>query len=168
MLGSGFGVQYDRMVGRAGAKAGLIGAAVGAVLTVLSIVLGGQSPALGRVGGGLIVLAYVGTGLLAGSFLAVPRSAGMGARAGALAGLIGGAGSGVVWVIAVLMRMTQVRWDGWVPIIGLREMSPPAGLGMPAEVMAMLLGGVCGLISLFVGAGLGAAGGAVLGIAKRD
>jgi len=154
------------MVGRAGAKAGLIGAAVVAVLTVLSVLLGRPSPVLGRVGGGLIALAYVGIGVLAAFFQTAPRSAGIGARAGALAGLIAGAGSGTVWVIAALVRMIQVSWDGLVPIIGLREVPPPADLGVTAEVLAILIGGVCGLTSLIAGAGLGALGGAILGAAR--
>lgn len=155
------------MIGKAGLKAGLIGAAVGVVLTVSSVLLGRQSPILGRVGGGLILLAYVGAGLLAAFFLTSPRSAGVGARAGALAGLIGGAGSGIAWAVAVAVRMIQVSWDGLRPIIGLREM-PPAGPGVTAEAMAIVIGSMCGLTSLLCGAGLGAVGGAIFGAARHN
>jgi hypothetical protein len=156
------------MVGRAGAKAGLIGAGVAAALTVLTLLLGGPSPILGRVGGGLVLLTYVGVGVLAAFFLTAPRSARMEARAGLLGGLIGGAGSGIVWVIAALVRMTQVSWDGWVPIIGLREMPSPANVGLTPGALGALIGGLCFLTSLVAGAGLGAIGGAVFGAARRD
>jgi hypothetical protein len=156
------------MAGKAGLKAGLIGAAGVGVLTVLSVLLSGPWPILGRVGGGLIMLAYIGSGLLAGLFLAAPRSAGMGARAGALAGLIGGAGSGIVWIIAVVARVTQISWDGIMPVVGLREMPQPTDLGVTAEMLAVMIGGLCFLTSLLAGAGLGAIGGAVFGAARRD
>ncbi len=154
------------MARRAGAKAGLIGAAVGAVLTVLSILLGGPSPVLGRIGGGLVLAAYAGIGVLAAFFLTAPRSARMGAGAGALAGLIGGAGSGIVWAIAALARMTQVTWNGLVPIIGFREMPSPADVGLTPGTLAVLIGGLCFLTSLIAGSGFGALGGAILGAAR--
>lgn len=156
------------MVGKAGLKAGPIGAALTAVLTLLSILLGGPSPILGRVGGGLVLMAYAAAGVLAALWLSPPRGAGMGARAGALAGLIGGVGSGIVWAIAAILRVTQVSWDGLVPIIGLREMPQLADLGIGVGTLAAMVGGLCGLTSLLAGAGLGAIGGAILGAAKRD
>lgn len=156
------------MAGRAGLKAGPIGAAVIAVLTVLSILLGGPSPILGRMGGGLILVAYAAAGALAAFFLSPPRSAVMGARAGALAGLFAGAGSGIVWFIAAIVRIAQVSWDGWTPIVGLREMPPPADVGLTSGALAALIGGLCFGTSLIAGASLGAIGGAVFSTARRD
>ncbi len=156
------------MVRKAGLKAGLIGAAVVAVLTVLSIVLGGPAPILGRVGGGLALLAYVGTGVLAGFFLAAPRTAGEGARAGALAGLIGGAGGGGVWGMAAAVRAALSVWRDIIPFVDLRQLRLPADVDLGMGIGAVMIGSLCFLTSLLVGAGVGAVGGAILGAAKRD
>jgi hypothetical protein len=155
------------MAGKAGLKAGLIGAVVVALLTALSILLGGALPILGRVFGGLVLLAYAGVGALAGSFLAVPRTAGRGARAGAIAGLIGGAGGGVVWVVAAAIRTALAVWGDIIPFIDLQRIQQPTGPGGGMETLAVMIGGLC-LTSLVAGIGAGAVGGAIFGAAKRD
>ena len=81
------------MAGKAGLKAGLIGTAVMLMTTLINQFL--------PISGGLVyaicgvnMLIYAGIGVLAGFFLASPRTPGKGAGAGAIAGLISGGISG--------------------------------------------------------------------------
>ena len=161
------------MTGKAGLKAGLIGAAVILVLTLLS-----QIPAVGCICCGATWLAYAGIGALAGFFLAPPRSAGSGAGAGAIAGLVSGLVSGVLWIIILAVQMAITGTGDIVSAIDpetMRQLSE-LGVDISPEMFALfsgvggvaLVGGMCCLTSLAAGAGLGAIGGAIFAAVKSD
>lgn len=164
------------MSGKAGLKAGLIGAGALFMLALVNIV-SALIPAvpIGCVCCGVQILVYAGAGLLAGSFLAPPRSAGAGAGAGALAGAISGLGAGIggiiTSIIQVLTGLAAAQTDQLMKQLiesGLLEpgMLPPTaapGLGSVA-----INGAICCLGSLVIGAALGAIGGAIFAAAKKD
>jgi len=161
------------MTGKAGLKAGLIGAAIVFVLTLLS-----QIPAVGCVCCGLNWLSYAGIGALAAYFLAPPRSAGAGAGAGAIAGLISGAIGGLIWTVIMAIKMAITGTGNLVSTIDPQTMQQLAELGVDISpemfaafsgVVGMAIaGGMCCLTGLAVGAGLGAIGGAIFAAAKPD
>jgi hypothetical protein len=64
-------------------KAGLIGAAVAVVLSLLGLV-----PCLGCITSVLALVLYVGVGVLTATWMKPPRDAGKGAGGGAIAGLV--------------------------------------------------------------------------------
>jgi len=86
------------VAGKAGLKAGLIGTAVMLVWTVIGRFLP-MSGGLVWVSAGVSLLMYAGIGVLAGFFLAPPRTPGKGAGAGAIAGLVSGVIAGVVGIV---------------------------------------------------------------------
>lgn len=161
------------MTGKAGLKAGLIGAAIVFVLTLLS-----KIPAVGCICCGLNWLSYAGIGALAGYFLAPPRSAGAGAGAGAIAGLISGAIGGLIWTIILAIQIAIAGTGDLVSAIDPQTMRQLAELGVDIspEMFAIfsgvggvvIAGGMCCLTGLAVGAGLGAIGGAIFAAAKPN
>lgn len=159
------------MTGQAGLKAGLIGAAVLLVLTLLS-----QIPAVGCICCGVSLLAYAGVGVLAGFFLTPPRSAGIGAGAGAIAGVISGVVAGVVQAL-VLAVQTLIAGPGeFASLLDPEQMRQLSELGVDPETFAaftgtggVALGGaLCCLSSLAIGAVLGAIGGAIFAAVKAE
>ena len=166
------------MTGKAGLKAGLIGAAVMLVLTVASQLLA-RLPGTECVGCACCALpwlVYAGIGALAGFFLIPPRAAGTGAGAGAIAGLISGAVSGVVSIIIMAIQMALAGTGELVSYIDPQQMRQLAELGIDPEMLAIFSGaggvaiggGLCCMTSLAVGAGLGAIGGAIFAAVKSD
>jgi hypothetical protein len=161
------------MTGKAGLKAGLIGAAIILVLTLLS-----QIPTVGCVCCPLTFLVYAGIGALAGFFLTPPRTAGAGAGAGAIAGLISGAVSGLAWSIIMAIQMALTGSEEIVSAIDPQAMQQLAELGVDIdpEMLALfsgaggvaLAGSMCCLTGLAVGAGMGAIGGAIFSAAKAN
>lgn len=159
------------MAGKAGLKAGLIGAGIVLVLTLLS-----QIPTVGCVCCGLSWLAYAGIGALAGFFLTPPRAAGTGAGAGAIAGLISGAVGGIVWIIIMAIQVAVTGTGDIMSAIDPQTMRQLLELGIDPEIfgsfsgvgVVAIAGGMCCLTGLAVGAGLGAAGGAIFAAAKSD
>ncbi len=157
------------MVGKAGLKAGLIGVAVMVMITLINQfllleVLAGNI-ALSVANCGVSVVLYAGIGVLAGFFLAPPRSAGNGAKAGAIAGLI----SAVISVALGLVIM-GVRVASGAPLPGVtaEQMEQMAQAGMDMGRLFLLsssLGAVCGAA---LGAGAAAGGGATLAAIKPD
>ena len=148
------------MAGKAGLKAGLIGAAVLLVITVLNQLL--------QISGGLVyvicgvnMLIYAGIGVLAGFFLAPPRTPRQGAGAGAIAGLLSGGISGVVGFIILTIRMA--RGMGY-PGLDPQQMEQLAQSGLDPKLLA-IPGVVCGMA---IGAGMAAIGGAILAAVKSD
>ena len=148
------------MAGKAGLKAGLIGAAVLLVITVLNQLL--------QISGGLVyvicgvnMLIYAGIGVLAGFFLAPPRTPRQGAGAGAIAGLLSGGISGVVGFIILTIRMA--RGMGY-PGLDPQQMEQLAQSGLDPKLLA-IPGVVCGMA---IGAGMAAIGGAILAAVKPD
>ena len=160
------------MTGKAGVKAGLIGAAVLVVLALLNLI---PVPFLGCVCCALILLAYVGIGVLAGYYLTPPRTAGAGAGAGAIAGLISGAAFGIASIIISVVQ-TAIGVAGAVVDPELMRQFTELGVDIDPEILTLFTGaggvavggGLCCLGSLAIGAALGAIGGAIFGAAKSD
>lgn len=161
------------MSGKAGLKAGLIGAAVALVLTLLA-----QIPLPFVCCGCSIVtlLAYAGSGVLAGAFLPAPRDAGSGAGAGAIAGLISGLVSGLVWIAVLIIQMLITGTGDIMQGLDPQTIQQINDLGWDPTAVAWLSGGLgmavvsggCCLTNLALGAGLGAVGGVIFGAAKPD
>jgi len=146
------------MAGKAGLKAGLIGAVVmtGAVLVNHLLLTIGGNMALSLTICGVTTLLYAGIGALAGFFVAPPRTAGKGAAAGAIAGLIGGAISVTVGVILILTGVSKA--------LDPQQMQQLAELGMNPALIT-LPSAVCGMGA---GSGAAAAGGAILAAVRSD
>jgi len=148
------------VAGKAGLKAGLIGTAVMLVITLINQFLP-ISGALVYAICGVNMLIYAGIGVLAGFFLAPPRTPGKGAGAGAIAGLISGGISGVVGSI-----LMSIRWARGMGIPGLdpQQMQQLADSGIDPRMFA-IPGVICGLA---IGSGLAAIGGAIFAAVKSD
>ncbi len=159
------------MTGKAGLKAGLIGAAIIFVLTLLS-----QIPGVGCFCCGLNWLSYAGIGVLAAYFLSPPRSAGTGAGAGAIAGLISGGLGGLVWTVIMAIQVAITGTGDIMSAIDPQTMRQLLDLGIDPDMFAIFsgVGGVaiggamCCLTGLAVGAGMGAIGGAIFAAAKPN
>jgi hypothetical protein len=165
------------MAGKAGFKAGLIGAGVLLVLTLAPMIqyLVPQAGFLGCVCCGLELLVYAGAGVLGAYYLAPPRAAGPGAGAGAIAGLVSGVGAGLGQTVTSVVgqatgataQQTQEMMRQLAELglfdPGMIPASQAAGWGGVATASIM-----CCLGSLAIGAALGAVGGAILAAAKAD
>jgi len=148
------------MAGKAGLKAGLIGVAVLLMITVINNLLP-ISGGLVYVMCGVSMLIYAGIGVLAGFFLAAPRTAGKGAGAGAIAGLISGGINGVVGYVIISIRLAQgLGYPGLDP----QQMQQLTEMGMDPQLFA-IPGAICGMA---IGAGLAAIGGAIFAAVKPD
>jgi len=148
------------MAGKAGLKAGLIGTAVLLATTLLNQVLP-ISGALVYVLCGVNMLIYAGIGVLAGLFLAPPRTTGAGAGAGAIAGLISGTISGVVGLVIATVQLS--RGMG-IPGLDPQQMQQLTAGGMDPRVF-LIPGTICGMA---IGSGMAAIGGAILAAVKQD
>jgi len=162
------------MAGKAGLKAGLIGAAVMLVLTLLNLI---PIPALGCICCGVQLLAYVAVGALAGYFLVPPRAAGTGAGAGAIAGLITGAAGGLVGIVVAAIRMATGAPGTGIPGVDPEVLRQLRDLGVDPRTLGRFTrgwigvgvgGGLCCLAGLAIGAGLGAIGGVIFAAAKSE
>ncbi len=146
-------------------KAGLIGAAVAVVFSLLGLV-----PCLGCITSVLALVLYVGVGVLAATWMRPPRDPGKGAGSGAVAGLITALGGGITSVIVSAVRFTV--GGGQAAIRRQFDQLPPQlleqwrDLGLDPGMMARpgwAIGSsvlCCGL-RLLLAAALGAAGGAI-------
>jgi len=154
------------MAGKAGLKAGAIGVIVMVVWTVIGrLVPAISSGVMMYVSCGISSLLYLGTGVLAGVFLVSPRTMGKGATAGAIAGLIAGGGGSILGVVIMLI---QVGSTGIIPGLNPDQAQLLAESNMDPTMLS-LVGGVCGVgLALALGAGLGAAGGAISAALKGD
>ena len=154
------------MSGNAGLKAGLIGAAILLVITLLN-----QIPVAfsGCVCCLAAWLAYVGVGALAGHFTPPPRTAGTGAGAGAIAGLISGAVRGLVFGIVMAIQTAVNGTADALSMLDPETLRQLNELGVDPETFSVLtgVGGValagvfCCMGALIAGAALGALGGAL-------
>jgi hypothetical protein len=161
------------VTGKAGLKAGLIGAAVVLVMTLLNQI---RIPGIGCVCCPLTLLAYAGIGVLAGYFLVPPRTPGTGAGAGAIAGLTSGAIGGIVWIIALAIQMAMMDTTDIMANIPPETLRQLTEVGVDPDVFATfsgaggvaLVGGMCCLTGLAAGAGLGAIGGAIFSAIKSE
>jgi len=161
------------MAGKAGLKAGLIGAAVLLVLVLLSLI---PVPALNCICCGVQLIAYLGIGVLGGFFLAPPRSALAGAGAGAIAGLISGLVAAVAQTVVMAIQAATTDRSQLLSMLDPEMLRQLSELGIDLDTFTALTGtgGValasvmCCAGSLALGAALGAAGGAILAAAKHD
>lgn len=151
-----------------GLKAGLIGAGVGIVFGLLSLI-----PAIGCCFNLAMFLVYVLAGVLAALWIPPIRSAGAGAAQGAIAGLITGIGSSVVGVIRALIFAVK----GGMPIDPTTmEQLEKSGIEIDPAVWefttgtggAVLSGVICCVGGLAMGVILGAIGGAIFASVKKD
>lgn len=146
-------------------KAGLIGAAVAVVLTLLGLV-----PCVGCFTSILSLVLYIGVGVLTARWMEPPQDAGKAAGGGAVAGMITALGGGITNVIVSAVRFTV--GGGQAAIIRQLQQLPPEirdvwrDLGIDPRMLARpgyAIGGsalCCGL-GLVLAAALGAAGGAI-------
>ena len=165
------------MAGKAGLKAGLIGAAVIFVITLLSLIpmLLPKASTLNCVCCGLEFIVFAGIGVLAGFFLTPPREAGAGAGAGAVAGLVSGLVDGVLSIIIAAIQVAVVGTD-FVSVLDPEQIKMLTDLGVDPSSFATFSGwggvaiggGLCCVGYLVIGAALGAIGGAIFAAAKSD
>jgi hypothetical protein len=162
------------MPGKAGLKAGLIGAAAMLVLTLLGLI---PLAMLKCVCCGADLLAYAGIGVLAGFFLTPPRTAGTGAGAGAIAGLISGAAAGLINIVVGAIRVATRGPVGSIPAIDPEVLRQFREYGVDPREFARFTqgwsgvgigGSLCCLGSLAIGAALGAIGGAIFAAVKAE
>ena len=166
------------MSGKAGLKAGLIGAGALFLITLPNLLptFLPPIPCLGCICCGLPLLAYAGVGVLAGFFITPPRDAGAGAGAGAIAGLISAVGSTIAWMITMGLQMLISGTQDVMSTLDPEMIRQISELGISPEMFAALsgvtglfiAGGMCCLVSLALGAGLGALGGLIFGATKPD
>jgi hypothetical protein len=152
-----------------GVKAGLVGAAVAVLLSLMRIV-----PCIGCLASILGLALYVGVGMLAAYWLIPPRTIGDGAGAGAIAGLITALAGGVVSTIVGAVQFTLMGG----PEAVMRQI-PPESLrqleqaGVDPRIFASL-GGIlgveatCCVAGLVIAAVLGAIGGMIMASAKSN
>jgi hypothetical protein len=110
-------------------------------------------------------LLYLGIGVLAGLLLASPRTSGKGATAGAVAGLIAGGGGSILGAVIMII---QISSTGTIPGLNPEQAQMLAESNMDPTLLSSI-SAVCGVgIALLLGAGLGAAGGAISAALKGD
>ena len=154
-----------------GLKAGLIGAGVGLVLSLIGLI-----PIVGCCTAIIGLLVYAGAGVLAAYWLTPPRSAGTGAGVGAIAGLISGVGGSVVTTISAIIQGIMGTTTDALALVDPQIMEQLVDAGIDPEMFAMFTGTAGGIIggamccvgSLAIGAALGAIGGAIMAAAKPD
>jgi len=154
---------------KAGLKAGLVGAGVAVVLSLLGLL-----PCLGCIAVFLGLLSYVGVGMLAAYWLEPPRTTGDGAGAGAIAGLIAAVVGGVVNMILGAIQFTLLGGPR-----AMMSQFPPDVLeqlrvtGIDPRIFASMggvlaTGAICCSVGLVLAVLLGAVGGAIMAAAKPD
>jgi hypothetical protein len=157
------------MIGKAGLKAGLIGAAVMIAVTLINqfllLELVAGNIALSLVSCGVSVVLYAGTGVLAGLFLAPTRTPGNGAKAGAIAGLLS-----AIISVALGVVIMAVRSASGAPIPGLspEQLEMMAEQGMDAGRLVLISGTAGAVCGAAIGAGAAAGGGAIIAAIKPD
>lgn len=154
------------MAGKAGLKAGMIGIVVLLLITLVDQFLP-MTGILRWVSMGVSLIVYAGIGVLAGIFLAPPRTPGKGAGAGAIAGLLGGLVAGVVGIAIVI-----VQYAGGGDIRGLtpeqmRQIQQVRDMGVQPVMFGLMSspGVVC---VMAIGSGLAAIGGAIYAAVRPD
>jgi hypothetical protein len=153
------------VTGKAGLKAGLIGAVILVVMTLINqFVLLSISQVFTWISCGINLLIYAALGALAGFFLVPPRTPRMGAGAGAIAGLISGVVSSVV---GTGLLIAQVASGKGIPGVDPQQMQLLTESGMDPAMLVVpgAIGALCGLA---LGAGLAAIGGAIFAAVKPD
>lgn len=149
-------------------KAGLIGAGVLVVLNLLGLIRFVSCLVIP-----LTLLAYVGIGVLAASYMPPPRAAGSAAGQGALAAIVASVIGGIVqWILTAVQASTVNVADviSQLPPETLQQLEQ-AGID-PATLfgggVAALAGFICCSVGVLVAVALGAVGGAIYGAAKQS
>jgi hypothetical protein len=146
-----------------GLKAGAIGAAVAVVLTLLGLI-----PVVGCCFSILILVLWIGVGVLAGYFgKSDPmQTAGEAAKAGAVAGAITALGGGLVSTIIAIIRVAMGQTAqalSQIPPEQLRQLRQagvdPALFSSAGGVIG--IASCCCLVGILLAAALGAGGGAL-------
>ncbi len=153
-------------------KAGLIGAAVAVLVSLLGVI-----PCLGCVASLLSLVLYVVVGILAAAWVKPRRDPGKAAGAGAVAGVITALGGGITSVLVTVIRYGFGR--GHIGMMRqLRQLPPEVlemwrDLGLDPTTMASppwAIGSsaVCCGLGVLLGAALGAAAGAITASLQGD
>lgn len=153
------------MVGKAGLKAGLIGILVIVVWSLFAQLVLTLSGVLACASSGVSALLYAGIGVLAGFFLAVPRTAGNGAKAGAIAGVVSGFVGSLVGTAVLAITVATV---GSVPNLAPEQMEALAELGWGLWTIVAISGAIGVPCGMAIGAGAAAVGGAVFSAIVPD
>lgn len=157
------------MVGKAGLKAGLIGLVVMVVVSAINQFLLAElyaaQPLLSLGSCGVSILLYAGIGALAGLFVRAPRTAGDGAKAGLIAGLI----SAVVSVgVGLVVLFVRTRSGAPLPGVTPEQMEMLQEQNINLGLITLLSGTVGALCGAGLGAGAAAGGGAIAAAIKPD
>ncbi len=149
-------------------KAGLIGAVVLVVLTLLGLI-----PIVSCLVIPLTLLAYAGIGALAASYMPPPRAAGQAAGQGALAATVASVIGGIAqWILTAVQAST-------VNIAEAISQLPPETLQQLEDAgvdpalffgggMAAVVGFICCSVGVLVAVALGAVGGAIYAAARQS
>jgi len=143
-------------------KAGGIGAAVVIVLNLFGLI-----PCVGCITFILVLLAYIGVGVLAALWMTPPRTAGSGATNGAVAAVIAALIAGLINIVvmAIYAAVTGASQLAQLPPEQLQLLTE-AGIDptmLVGPIASVGVGSVCCTIFLFISAALGAIGGAIWG-----
>ncbi|MBN1315809.1 MAG: hypothetical protein JXA42_10085 [Anaerolineales bacterium] len=158
------------MVGKAGVKAGLIGAAIMVVFALIGFI-----PIVSCICLCVGWLAYVGVGALSAKFLDETAENADGAKAGAIAGLISGVGYGIVSSIVSVIQGSSVAFNEilmrpeFYELFSELDIDPSMLVGATSPTAIGVSSLCCCLSSLLVGAGLGALGGILfMSISRKE
>lgn len=149
-------------------KAGLIGAAILALLNLIGLI---PIPGIGCLTFPLIILTYGAAGALAASYLPPIRTAGAASGQGALAGLVAAALGGLVTVVITLVQSSLTTTTDVVNALPPETLQQLRDAGIDPSIFAGAgfagLGGlICCSIGIVVGLALGAVGGAIYAAVK--
>ena len=143
-------------------KAGGIGAAVVIVLNLFGLI-----PCVGCITFILVLLAYIGVGVLAALWMTPPRTAGSGATNGAVAAVVAALIAGLINIVvmAIYAAVTGASQLAQLPPEQLQLLTE-AGIDptmLVGPIASVGVGAACCTIFLFISAALGAIGGAIWG-----
>lgn len=143
-------------------KAGGLGAVVLIVLNLLGLI-----PCVSCITFLLSLVVFVGVGVLAANWMPPPRTAGSGASNGAVAGVLAALVAGVINIV-ILAAYGAITGGSQLSQIPPDQLQTLIDAGIDPTMLAGPVGGagagaICCTIFLFIGAGLGAAGGAFWG-----
>lgn len=149
-------------------KAGLIGAGVMIVLSLLGLI---PLPGIGCIIFLLVILAYVGIGALAAYYLPPIRDSGRAAGQGALAALIASVVYGLFSLITSLIRASMFDASEVLAQLPPEMLQQMQQQGVDPGIFfgiggAAIFGTLCCTLGLLLGAGLGALGGLIYASAQ--
>jgi amino acid transporter len=148
-------------------KAGGLGAVVLIVLSLLGLI-----PCVGCITFLLSFVVYAGIGVLAAHWMPPPRTAGSGATNGALAAVVAALVAGVIGIV-ILAIQGAITGGAQLAQVPPDQLQTLAEAGIDPAIFAgpaggAMAGALCCTFFLFIGAGLGAAGGAIWANSKPN